>query len=429
MKIIKQAYVVTAVSLAVAITGCETRRCGAVARVDDAGSEITTRYRYRLVRSPEAEAFSKDTEAPSKEMAKAMAQVTLANAIALPGFCREDNHNDSPYKNEVLRQEYPQVFSDDGIEFKIHRSDLRRDSKSSWTMLPYICSLALFPYFTCDETTLAYKIEIPEVEKGESSFEVMYFNEGAQSIWPTALLALSDEPSVGVGRLFYKGEKIAGVAEGANHLAGQIGTHMELLAFRKKAFAYAVVKRLKELEDSGAIDEMLRKREAEKSKAPPHRVERLSRDSEKGFAYDFALELQSVPSNPNETVRAVIHDFTKAIVEDYVDTFPHAQKNLLRVAFSEVAISGVKIAGKASVLTIAPLSLSYDANTRRGKLAARFNPGQADESRKWVLENIATLARDKNIVLTTGVLPPPGKFSICNEKVDGNTLEIEFKTE
>ena len=433
MKIVKQTYVMAVLSIGLAIAGCETRRCGAVARVDDVGPEITTRYRYRLVRSPAAESFLKETGTSSnvaaKAVAKVMGHVSMVEAIAFPGFCRDDYHADSPYKNEELRQEYPQVFSDDGIEFKIHRSNLQRDSKYSWTMLPCICSLTLFPCFTCNETTLAYNIEIPEAEKGKSSFEVMYFNECAESIWPTALLALSDEPSVGEGLLSYKSDKMAGLAEGANHLAGQIKTHLELLAFRKKAFAYAVAKRLKELEDSGVVDELLRKREAEKSKAPPHRVERLSRDSEKDFAYDFALELESVPSNPSETVRAVIHDFAKAIVEDYADTFPHAKKDLLRVAFSGVSISGMKISGKASVLTIAPLSLSYDANTRRGMLSVRFNPGQADESRKWILENIATLARDKNIMLTTGSTPPPGSFSICEEKVDGSTLEIEFKTE
>lgn len=422
MKVTKLACVSLVASLVVVFAGCETRRCGAVARVDDAGPGIATRYRYRLVRSAETEAWS-------KQMAKLGVGGGLAETIAFPGFCREDILNDSPYTNEVLRQEFPQVFSDDGIEFRIHRSDLRRESKYSWTMLPYICSIALFPCLTHDETTLAYDVEIPDAEKGKSSFEVMYFSEGAQSIWPTAFLAFGDEPDVGGGRLFCKSEKIAGLNEGVNHLAGQFCTHLELIGFRKKAFAYAVVKRLKELEDSGVIDEMLRKRETARAKAPPHRIERLSRDPNKDFAYAFALKLEDAPANPKEVVRDVIHDFAKALVDDYVDTFPNAQKDSLRVAFWGVAVDGVKISGRAAVLTIAPLSLTYDATARRGKLSVRYNPGQAAESKKWILENIVALARDKNILLTTGTMPPPGKYSICSEKTENNTLEIEFKTE
>ena len=420
MKVTKLAYVSLVASLVVVFAGCETRRCGAVARVDDAGPGIATRYRYRLVRSAE-------TEARARTMAKL--GVNVMYGVALPGFSDEDYHNDSPYTNEVLRQEFPQVFSEDGLEFRIRRIDLRKENKYSWTVLPSILSLGLYPTYTHDETTLLYNIEIPNVENCRSSFEVMYFSEGAQSIWPTAFLAFGDEPDVGGGRLFCKSEKIAGLNEGVNHLAGQFCTHLELIGFRKKAFAYAVVKRLKELEDSGVIDEMLRKRETARAKAPPHRIERLSRDPNKDFAYAFALKLDNVPANPKEVVRNVIHDFAKALVEDYVDTFPNAQKDLLRVAFSDVAVDGVKISGRAAVLTIAPLSLTYDATARRGKLSVRYNPGQAAESKKWILENIVALARDKNILLTTGTMPPPGKYSICSEKTENNTLEIEFKTE
>ena len=60
----------------------------------------------------------------------------------------------------------------------------------------------------------------------------------------------------------------------------------------------------------------------------------------------------------------------------------------------------------------------------------RVNANQYEEARQWVRKNIETLARDKNIALTTGEIPPAAKFYLGREEFkDGNTLEIEFKTE
>ena len=82
------------------------------------------------------------------------------------------------------------------------------------------------------------------------------------------------------------------------------------------------------------------------------------------------------------------------------------------------------------MLTISVASLIYDPNTRKGKLAVRVNANQYEEARQWVRKNIETLARDKNIALTTGEIPPAAKFYLGREEFkDGNTLEIEFKTE
>ena len=55
--------------------------------------------------------------------------------------------------------------------------------------------------------------------------------------------------------------------------------------------------------------------------------------------------------------------------------------------------------------------------------------GQAEEARTWILRNVKTLAHDKNIALVTGRLPPEATFRTLGEKVDGNVMEIEFKTE
>ena len=115
--------------------------------------------------------------------------------------------------------------------------------------------------------------------------------------------------------------------------------------------------------------------------------------------------------------------------EDYLDSYPAADSKALKVAFSDLKIEGRLVAGRASVLTIAPVSLSYDVHTRRGKLSVRFNAGQAEEARAWIHRNIKTLVRDRNIALTTGQQPPEATYYSLGETVEGNVMEIEFKTE
>ena len=59
-----------------------------------------------------------------------------------------------------------------------------------------------------------------------------------------------------------------------------------------------------------------------------------------------------------------------------------------------------------------------------------MSANQYEEARAWIRKNIETLARDKNIVLTTGEIPPAAKFYLGREELkNGNILEIEFITE
>lgn len=86
--------------------------------------------------------------------------------------------------------------------------------------------------------------------------------------------------------------------------------------------------------------------------------------------------------------------------------------------------------GAPSHLAIDPLSLVYDEDGRCGKLVVKFNAAQAAEARAWIRKNFETLARDKNIPLTTGDIPPAARFLLGREELkEGNILEIEFKTE
>ena len=166
--------------------------------------------------------------------------------------------------------------------------------------------------------------------------------------------------------------------------------------------------------------------EAEQVGKPPYRIVDLAREKGSDFAYAFTLEL---PGNASiQTFFGIQSTFANEVRAAYQMEYPKADASALRVVV-QPSLSNGRIVGRAEVLTIAPVSLSYDAGTRRGRLSVRFNPGQAEEARAWIRKNIETLAQDKNIALTTGQLPPAATYYSLGERIEGSVMEIEFKTE
>ena len=161
-----------------------------------------------------------------------------------------------------------------------------------------------------------------------------------------------------------------------------------------------------------------------------YKIISCKRDEGSDFSYRFVLELKGEEQNSLRAFRTVQQEFRATIKEDYAESFPSVKQDSLFVEFPEYELKDGRIVGRAVVLTISVASLTYDPNTRKGKLAVRVNANQYEEARQWVRKNIETLARDKNIALTTGEIPPAAKFYLGREEFkDGNTLEIEFKTE
>lgn len=163
---------------------------------------------------------------------------------------------------------------------------------------------------------------------------------------------------------------------------------------------------------------------------PTYRVVSLERDSANNIRYKFVVELVGENiRDPLQGFRIVQRDFRKSVEEDYIRTYGPIDC-AVRVDFSELKQVERRIEGVAIVLTIKPLSLSYDNQSRRGTVTVRFGVNQYEEARDWARRNIETLARDKNIALVTGQLPPEARYYSLGEKLkDGNVLEIEFKTE
>ncbi len=165
--------------------------------------------------------------------------------------------------------------------------------------------------------------------------------------------------------------------------------------------------------------------------SPPYRIVSCKREYGKDFAWRFALELKGDGQIP--TIDAIQRELREFIKKDYVESVPGVKRTSLYVEFPEYELKNGKIEGRAVVLTISVTSLAYDPNTRRGKLAVKvvkMTDEQFETTRAWIRKNIETLARDKNIALTTGVIPPAARFYLGREELkDGNILEIEFKTE
>lgn len=163
---------------------------------------------------------------------------------------------------------------------------------------------------------------------------------------------------------------------------------------------------------------------------PTYRVVSLERDSANNIRYKFVVELVGENiRDPLQGFRIVQRDFRKSVEEDYIRTYGPIDC-AVRVDFSELKQVERRVEGVAIVLTIKPLSLSYDNQSRRGTVTVRFGANQYEDARSWARRNIETLARDKNIALVTGQLPPVARYYSLGEKLkDGNILEIEFKTE
>ncbi len=366
--------------------------------------------------------------------------------------------------NEKLRMYQPEVFSTNGVPFMMRKNDLgvdgygKSDAAHLGQFLLCMCSVGILPFFNGSCHRRSVSIDFPDwLSIRQSGFEVCTRRDEALSLFsPFALLCFNGTPSFPGfseqgGKVFLRDAGGIGAQGG-----GDIGD---------AAIAYGIAYRLQELERLGMItdamvttakaqrDADIRRQKVEaqdqrlameqhvgrlsiartlqegsssQSDKPPYHVDYLGRDGKREFAYLFALKLNGEPSL--QTFSAVQNVLANEIRAAYRLEHPNVDLYSLQIAFYPELVNG-KIKGRAEVLTITLVSLTYDAYTRRGKMSARFNPGQGEEARAWIRKNIETLARDKNIALTTGQQPPEATYYSLGETVEGNVMEIEFKTE
>ena len=344
----------------------------------------------------------------------------------------------------IFYQSQPKTFSVDGIPIEICQDSIGETMEETgrWTLLFSLSSAFILPCYTKEEKLWNYDVALfPNNNNAELSFAMDAKETTAISLSPIALLMPMDEYSP-------KPEKRNFIVKRTRALG-----NMELLNKRMEAFAYGVAVKLKELEDSGKNFAGEKKEEVVKGKeysflktenpqknvsatttgnnesSPAYNILMCKRELGNDFSYRFELELLE-KNNSLRTFRAVQREFRQAVKDDFTESTPGVNRNELYVEFSEYELNNGKIIGRAVVLTISVASLAYDPNTRTGKLAVKVNANQYEEARKWVRKNIETLARDKNIALVTGEIPPAAKFYLGREEFkDGNILEVEFRTE
>ena len=404
------------------LPGCHQYNVSCIPDVPDCGAQIETRNKYKVV------AWSVSYKTSGMGNVDWEGQRSAFLATCQPG-----------------------VFSADGLPIRINE-DYSRGELNSWGLwsiiVPFMASATILPAFGQQESR--YPVEV-KLDDATATTSVMMRSERTSAIsllGPTALLLpLSDESRSEPGcRTFHE------------HVRG-VGVDPQQLIDR--ALAYGLAVRLKELEDAGKIPvgglqkqvespqttprdgvaaraarpisksahQAVDTRVSVQEGAPLYNILLCKRETGNDFSYRFELELL-VKNSSLQTFRTVQQEFRRAVKEDYVESTPGVAPGNLYVEFPEYELKGGKIEGRAVVLAISVTSLVYDPATRTGKLAVKVNANQYEEARKWIRKNIETLARDKNIALVTGEIPPAAKFYLGREELkDGNVLEIEFRTE
>ena len=420
-------YAIIYSSIVLSGCACLSSRTYTVVSADDVGDAISTKYRYNL----------KDSAALiSGLMYEDVKQIASIKDMAASRRHMEERQVAAI---EYMISKYPNVFSDSGIPVKIGYASTDESVKYTWSCALTILSGTLFPATYGHYSKKTFDIAVANDAAARDSLTIESAEESAEGLFPTAFIPFGGKPNYGTKRIYWRSEK---AFESDSDRGKEWETKLRLKTKLKsdlclEGFAYGVAAKLKEMEDSGMVDsalqkmeaEKLRLLEAEKLKAPAHRVVSIAQDTGRDFTFRFKLELLEMPHDPDKAKSAVLKEFRESLKNEYAASVPGAKKTSFVANLTEVKMDGRLIHGRATLLAMSLVSLSYDASTRRGKLSVRFNAGQDKEAREWIRKNIETLARDKNIAPVTGQLPPDANCDLLGEKVDGNVMEIEFKTE
>lgn len=414
------ARIFAAATLAI-VAGCASVRSVAVPGVADQGDRIRTKHRYCYVGAPQ-------------------------------DFNGWSEGNDLSQATKILQDSFrvaqPDVFSDDGIPVTFDESGTHDEwGKSELAnLMQFVCVMGtcgIAPIVKGSETVEKVVVQVANDKNACSSFDLFIRDDDAGGLTPIPFLfydGLPDLKGFDANKVFAKRYKGVGAP------------HQSVSALFDAA-AYGMAVRLKEMEERGLITDDVLARAGKignvraanlrfktgriaswdkgHEKSPrSYRVVKCEREKTCDFAYRFVLEIQGQNAGTLATFRRAQNEFRSALCEEYAEVTPTADFESLVVDFPEFKLNGRQIEGRGVILTITPVSLTYDSNRRRGVLSVRFGANQYEEARNWARRNIETLARDKNIALVTGQLPPEARYYSLGEKLkDGNVLEIEFKTE
>lgn len=161
----------------------------------------------------------------------------------------------------------------------------------------------------------------------------------------------------------------------------------------------------------------------------PYTIELFTREKGESVSYRFVLKLTDTARADLALSRRIQSDLRESVRADYAAFAAIKDPSSLRVDFPQYTIKDGKIEGYATVVAIELLEFVYDPETAHGRLAVRVPQGQYDSTRRWVRDNIATLAKDTQSGIFGTSIGSIGtkKFKTGKEILrDGNVLEMEF---
>lgn len=158
-------------------------------------------------------------------------------------------------------------------------------------------------------------------------------------------------------------------------------------------------------------------------------IETFERVSDNDFAYVFSLRLKDGANVGLSALNQIKKEIRQTVASDYIGAYGGNLAEV-HVDLPEFSLKDDVIRGRADVIRISVVFLTYNPQSQKGMIAIKIGANRFEDARKWVRKNIESLARDKNVALTTGQIPAAARFYLGAERIkDGNILEIEFETE
>lgn len=376
--------VIAVASVTAILCGCFSTRLSTVPQVDALPDDMVLKRQYRLVGYYKgASTLDSDKE-----------------------YCEQ--------LRSVMERMFPRVFSSNGTPFVIrelrNKPFVENTARKIGTGALFICSILTLPVLQCGMYESDFAVQLADGTRNGENFMIETRRDWAFSLYsPAAWLCFNGAPDTGGRENYYvtvKADALYVVPHG----------------IRRQAIAYAAVSKLGDLEKRMA--------KAGDGEVEPYKILKCEKANGRGALFEFVLELTGVNPNELQVFRDVQHDLRTTIRNAYLLEVDDADENALVVDFPDYRLNGKILEGTAVVLAIKPLSLTYDKNTRKGRISVRFRGDQFEETRRWVRKNIETLARNSNIVQKSGDALPPGRYYSLGEEIkEGNVLEAEFQTE
>jgi len=404
------------------LVGCSHTRIVTASNARDQGEELRTKYRYRFLWDDDWKKSNSD-------------------AWSCAAMC-----------NVYLYESYqPGVFGADGIpitlafdgDVKAFYSCLGVGVENPWNAFLSLCTVGIVPVFT--DAHSHHKCQVSIAGTHIASVEICFKRNRAGSLLPLALL-------------FYNGEGDTCFSVGHKFTlhGGESDLPREALG---KAMAYGIASRLKEAEDSGRINDRLAafarssqslsEAAATRSRAvsegfarhgitlsggnsrveQPFEIVKCDNESGKDFAYSFALRKRGGAATTIADLGDMRSAFRSAIRAHYANLHPDANPRALVVDFTEYALRDGVVVGRVAVLTISPMSLSYDSASRRGGVKVRIGEGQFEDARRWIRRNLVSFVNKSNASVGGNVIPKGSRFYLEGEEMKDGVLDVAFKTE